>query len=171
MLTEGIFDTKTKGYSLPRCPFTCRDNYCRRASMPHYRSDLQIENGEVVKEGRWPSNSTSCQQRHDIDHSESSITPERQTPKCSTTDRKSCIVESVQSRDRRQGIQRCGPGAEHMVALSCACLAIRGVRSSSLSVSSEVGFRRRQMRLVGSLQLPALSNGNRCGEREPCVQS
>jgi hypothetical protein len=48
-LTEGIFDTKTKGFSLPRCPLTCRDNYCRRASMPHCRSDLHKENGEDAK--------------------------------------------------------------------------------------------------------------------------
>jgi hypothetical protein len=156
-----------RGHSHPRCPLTCRDNYCRRASMPHCRSDLQKENGKVAKEGRWPSNSTNFEQHHDID----SITPERQTPNRSTTDRKSCIVESVQSRDRRQVVQQADlvPNTWWL----CPVPALRPV------VSEVVRYLRPQrLGLDGDrCGLWVLCNFLPCrmvsasGEREPCAQS
>lgn len=39
-----------KGLPHPSRHFTCRGNCCRGASLPHYRSDLQVENGEVGEE-------------------------------------------------------------------------------------------------------------------------
>lgn len=117
--------------------------------MPHCRSDLHQRMVSMAKKfDSWPLNQkVNVASRHV--HREPSITPERQTPISSTTDRKSCLVESLNlAIDGRVSSTRSWFRTHgDMVALSCACLATRGVEA--VVICSEGWFFRRQVRIVG----------------------